>query len=161
MDRYIIALWQSWLPHSETAFADYWRDERFFAGISLFYLEMDRKQAVADLEMAIRNSERYVESLALSGYRSYDSDLAGNKIEWNDVNIIIGANGAGKSNLISFLEMVSFMMTRGLRNYTARQGGAQSLFYFGEGRTERIKGELQIHDTDGEQREHVFIWTGT
>jgi hypothetical protein len=42
---------------------------------------MDRKQAVADLEMAIRNSERYVESLALSGYRSYDSDLAGNKIE--------------------------------------------------------------------------------
>lgn len=93
--------------------------------------------------------ETYLKSLALSGYRSYDSDLAGNKIKLNDVNIIIGANGAGKSNLISFLEMVSFMMTRGLRNYTARQGGAQSLFYFGAGRTERIEGELQIHDTDG------------
>ena len=31
--------------------------------ISLSYLEMDRKQAVADLEMAIKNSERNVESL--------------------------------------------------------------------------------------------------
>lgn len=63
MNRYIIAFWQIWLPHSETAFADYRWDERFFAGISLSFLEMDRKQAVADLEMAIKNSERNVESL--------------------------------------------------------------------------------------------------
>lgn len=97
--------------------------------------------------------ETYLKSLALSGYRSYDGDLAGNKVDLKDVNIIIGANGAGKSNLISFLEMVSFMMTRGLRNYTARQGGAQSLLYFGAGRTEQIVGELQIHDADGRKED--------
>lgn len=93
--------------------------------------------------------ETYLKSLALAGYRSYNSDLIQNKIELENLNIIIGANGAGKSNLISFLEMISYMMTRGLRNYTARQGGAQSLLYFGAGRTQQIAGELQIHDADG------------
>lgn len=95
--------------------------------------------------------ETYLRSLALAGYRSYDDDLEQNRVELKDINIIIGANGAGKSNLISFLEMISFMMTRGLRNYTARQGGAQSLLYFGAERTEQIQGELQIHDAGGEK----------
>ena len=58
--------------------------------------------------------ETTLRSLALSGYRSYNNDLEQNKIQLNDINIIIGANGAGKSNLISFIEMVSFMMSRGL-----------------------------------------------
>lgn len=97
--------------------------------------------------------ETYLKSVALAGYRSYDQDLSRNKIELRDINIIIGANGAGKSNLISFLEMVSFMMTRGLRSYTARQGGAHSLLYFGAGQTERIAGELQIHDADGKKED--------
>ena len=32
----------------------------------------------------------YLKSLALAGYRSYNSDLMQNKIELNDINIIIG-----------------------------------------------------------------------
>ncbi len=90
--------------------------------------------------------ETSLRTLALSGYRSYNNDLEHNKIEFNDVNIMIGANGAGKSNLISFLEMISFMMTRGLRTYVAKQGGTQPLFHFGAERTDKICGELLIHD---------------
>lgn len=100
-------------------------------------------------------AETHLKSLALAGYRSYDNDLSQNKIDLKGINIIIGANGAGKSNLISFLEMVSFMMTRGLRSYVAKQGGAQSLFYFGTKQTERIAGELQIHDAGG-RKEDVY-----
>ena len=40
--------------------------------------------------------QTYLKSLALAGYRSYDSNLEQNKIELHDINIIIGANGAGK-----------------------------------------------------------------
>ena len=47
--------------------------------------------------------ETTLRSLALSGYRSYNNDLEQNKIQLNDINIIIGANGAGKSNLLSFI----------------------------------------------------------
>lgn len=84
--------------------------------------------------------ETTLRSLSLSGYRSYNNDLDQNKIELKDVNIIIGANGAGKSNLISFLEMVSYMMTRGLRNYVAKQGGAKSLLHYGLTHESQIRG---------------------
>ena len=102
--------------------------------------------------------ETSLRTLALSGYRSYNNDLAHNKIEFNDINIIIGANGAGKSNLISFLEMISFMMTRGLRAYVARQGGTQPLFHFGAEQTDKICGELLIHDA-GQTKEDMYSFT--
>ena len=85
-------------------------------------------------------------SLALSGYRSYNNDLEQNTIDFHDINIIIGANGAGKSNLISFLEMVSYMMSGGLSRYVAKQGGAQSLLHCGVNHVEQICGKIQIHD---------------
>ena len=97
-------------------------------------------------------------TLALSGYRSYNNDLEHNKIDFHDINIIIGANGAGKSNLISFLEMISFMMTRGLRAYVARQGGTQPLFHFGAEQTDKICGELLIHDA-GQTKEDMYSFT--
>ena len=52
----------------------------------------------------------FLEKLALSGYCSYDNDLEKNTLVFDRVNVIVGANGAGKSNLISFLEMVAYMM---------------------------------------------------
>ena len=54
--------------------------------------------------------ETYLKSIAVAGYRSYGKNLEQNRIDLKEINMIIGANGAGKSNLISFLEMVSFMM---------------------------------------------------
>lgn len=95
----------------------------------------------------------YLKSLSIAGYRSYNNNLKQNTIDLKRINIIIGANGAGKSNLISFLEMVSYMMTRGLRNYVSKQGGAQSLMHFGPKETEQIRGELQIHDSIDEKED--------
>nr|WP_243150101.1 AAA family ATPase [Acutalibacter sp. 1XD8-36] len=90
--------------------------------------------------------------ISLAGYRSYSDDIEKNKIDLHDVNIIIGANGAGKSNLISFLEMVSYMMTRGLRSYVAKQG-AQALFHVGPKHTEQIRGQLVIADGEGDKED--------
>lgn len=96
-------------------------------------------------------------SLALAGYRSYNNDLEQNRVELKDINIIIGANGAGKSNLISFLEMVSYMMTRGLRNYVAKQGGAKSLLHYGLTHDNQIRGELHIHDSEN-KKEDTYLF---
>ena len=96
----------------------------------------------------------YLKELSLAGFRSYNNDLQQNHIVLKDINIVIGANGAGKSNLISFLEMVSFMMTSGLRTYVAKQGGAQSLLYFGS-LTEQIEGKLTI-TSDKEEKIDIY-----
>ena len=91
----------------------------------------------------------YLKRLSLAGYRSYDNDFEKNTIDFQKLNIIIGANGAGKSNLVSFLEMISYMMTRGLRSYVSRQGGGNSLMYFGPKNTGQIRGELLLEDQPG------------
>ena len=92
-------------------------------------------------------------SIALAGYRSYNNDMEQNQIELHNVNVIIGANGAGKSNLISFLEMISFMMTRGMQHYVSQHGGPQSLLYLGAKQTEKIQGKLVIADDEGEKED--------
>ena len=99
-------------------------------------------------DFTLLNLNTYLEEISLAGYRSYDNDIEQNTIRLGQVNVIIGANGAGKSNLISFLEMVAFMMSGSLRYYIAKQGGAHTLLHFGPSFTERICGKLRIHDAE-------------
>lgn len=101
-------------------------------------------------------AQEKLQTISLAGYRSYGNDIEKNKIDLHNINIIIGANGAGKSNLISFLEMVSFMMTRGLRNYVAKQGGTQTLLHFGAKHTEQLQGKLAVRDEGDEEYTYYF-----
>jgi predicted ATPase len=47
------------------------------------------------------------------------------------LNVLIGANGAGKSNLISFLRLLSSIPQRKFQETVGRAGGANSLLYYG------------------------------
>jgi predicted ATPase len=50
-------------------------------------------------------------------------------------NVLIGANGAGKSNLIAFFKMLYALTQRELQLYIARQGGADSFLHYGRKET--------------------------
>lgn len=72
--------------------------------------------------------------LEIKGYKSIQSlDL---KLE--SLNILIGANGVGKSNLIGFFKFIKKIMDKDLELYTAEQGGANKLLHFGKKTTEEI-----------------------
>ncbi len=85
--------------------------------------------------------------IKLSGYKSYSSKYA-DTIRLGDLNILIGANGAGKSNFISFLEMIAYIASGGLDKFVAKNGFSGSLMHFGESGTEKIRGELEFIDDD-------------
>jgi predicted ATPase len=70
-----------------------------------------------------------LKSITLNGFKSFNSD--DHTIEFGDVSVVIGANGAGKSNLVSFFKMVGYMMTTALQQYIGEQGGASSLLNYG------------------------------
>lgn len=56
-----------------------------------------------------------VEKLTVKGYKSIrDLDL-----ELKAINIFIGSNGSGKSNLLSFFEFLRNIYDRNLREYVA------------------------------------------
>jgi predicted ATPase len=49
----------------------------------------------------------------------------------NQINVFIGANGAGKSNFISFFNLLDNLFYRNFQNYVADYAGADNILYFG------------------------------
>ena len=80
--------------------------------------------------------------IKISGYRS----IKNLKLELSDINILVGCNGAGKSNLLSFFEMLLAMKNYSLRQYVVRQGGANILLYNGHKETKSINFSLHFQN---------------
>ncbi|MFO0578360.1 MAG: AAA family ATPase [Polyangia bacterium] len=60
------------------------------------------------------------------------------------LNVFIGGNGAGKSNLIEVFRFLREIVTENLRGYTMQKGGADSLLYFGRKRSPTLTFRLEF-----------------
>jgi len=79
-------------------------------------------------------------------------------LELRPLNILIGANGAGKSNLISFFKMLNEMMAGRLQQYIGISGYAQSLLHFGPKVTPQIESQLEF-DVKTDVKTEVLIYS--
>jgi predicted ATPase len=78
--------------------------------------------------------------VTLNGFKSINAmDL-----ELRRLNVLIGANGAGKSNLVSFFKMLNEMMAGRLQQFIGTTGRAQSLLYFGPKVTPQMEARLEF-----------------
>ena len=93
--------------------------------------------------------------IQLKGFKSIKSmDL-----ELRALNVMIGANGSGKSNLISYFKMLNTMMNRngGIPKFVMDSGYAQSLLHYGSGVTSLIEGAAEYENKDASYRyEHTL-----
>lgn len=81
----------------------------------------------------------------LKGFKSIkEMDL-----ELRPLNVLIGANGAGKSNFVSFFKMLNEMMAMRLQQYIGTTGRAQSILHFGPKVTPRIEARLEFEVDNG------------
>jgi predicted ATPase len=73
------------------------------------------------------------------------------ELELGPVNVLIGANGAGKSNFVSFFRMLNRMMTPpgGLQLYVAKSGGASTLLHSGPAISQDIEAGLAFRTNGG------------
>ncbi len=78
--------------------------------------------------------------IALSGFKS----IKAMDLELRPLNVMIGANGAGKSNLISFFKLLNEMMAGRLQLHIDTTGRAQSLLHFGPKVTRQIDARLDF-----------------
>ncbi len=88
------------------------------------------------------NKKSRLKEIKISGYKSLGTDIQPIDLEMSNLNIIIGANGAGKSNFISFFQMLSNMMTGALQIYVGKNGSSESMLQFGSKRTKMISATL-------------------
>jgi len=65
------------------------------------------------------------------------------------INILIGANGAGKSNFISFFRLLSWMTSESLQDYIAREGGAHAILHDGAEVTREFEAETRLETEKG------------
>ena len=67
-------------------------------------------------------------------------------LELKPINILIGANGAGKSNFIGFFKLLKNLYDRNLQNYVAEEAGADNVLYFGLKKSDFLKGVIEFND---------------
>lgn len=81
-----------------------------------------------------------LERLRLQGFKSFkELDVA-----FGPLNVLIGSNGSGKSNLLSLFRLIWQMLTPGLglQLHVAKNGGAEAFLHYGRRNTSQIDLEL-------------------
>lgn len=84
-----------------------------------------------------------LDQVNISGFRS----LRHVDLRLGQLNVLIGQNGAGKSNLIGAFSMLGAMLRGELRSYVAKAGGYQALLYRGEQPATSLSFDLQFHES--------------
>ncbi|WP_347988165.1 AAA family ATPase [Methylomonas sp. AM2-LC] len=78
--------------------------------------------------------------ITLKGFKS----IKKLNLKMNPINILIGANGAGKSNFISLFTFLRNLSEGKLQTYTEKQGYANTFFHFGPKTTPKIIIDIEI-----------------
>jgi len=81
----------------------------------------------------------------IEGFRSFGSI----ELQLRDLNVLIGANGSGKSNFVGFFNMLNFMLSGSLQTYVGRKGGGTSILHYGPKKTPVMSAELEFEGPNG------------
>lgn len=81
-----------------------------------------------------------IQNLQLRGYESIRGlkDLA-----LDDINIVIGQNGAGKSNFVGIFRFLARLVREELQAFVTKQGGLQKILHFGPQVTEEMSTDVR------------------
>lgn len=88
-----------------------------------------------------------LKNLTVQGYKSIENL---ENFEIKDLNILIGANGAGKSNFISIFKFLERIYQKQLQDYVLNYGGPDALLYYGRKKTKQIKIDFYFSENDYE-----------
>ncbi|HET6384816.1 MAG TPA: AAA family ATPase [Armatimonadota bacterium] len=96
-------------------------------------------------------------NLKLAGWKSIP--LLEN-LEFGPLNVLIGANGAGKSNLISFFKLLNWMTLSAdqFPLYVGRIGGANALLHDGAARTPQLEATITLETGQGINDYHIRLF---
>jgi len=83
--------------------------------------------------------KKKIDKLTIRGFKSIKLL---DKFPLGDINILIGANGVGKSNFISYFSMLAEMVDGRLQVWVRKQGGANRIFTYGVNNTKQISSAI-------------------
>lgn len=84
-------------------------------------------------------------TISVAGYKSIRSL----KLEMRPLNVLIGANGAGKSNFVSVFRFLNQLISGNLQLRVGQAGGADQLLHYGSRTTDRLEIDLRFEVGNG------------
>lgn len=81
-----------------------------------------------------------LDHIEIRGFKS----IRETSLDLGPLNVLIGANGAGKSNFISVFKLLNQIVQENLQEFVAVNGGGESFLHFGQKVTSKIELELQF-----------------
>jgi predicted ATPase len=94
-----------------------------------------------------------IERVELAGYKSF----AGMELDLGRITVLIGANAAGKSNFVSFFQLLAASLDGRLDGYVGAQGGAITLLHQGAKQTNEIRCALRVRTEAGSGTLHQSL----
>ena len=92
-----------------------------------------------------------IDYLEIKGYKS----IKNLELELKPINILIGSNGVGKSNFISFFKLINAIFNLRLQKFVLEEK-VDNLLYFGRKRTENLFGKLIFDSGNGNNNAYFF-----
>lgn len=99
---------------------------------------------------------RTLEKLTIRNFKSIREQT----LALGPLNVFVGGNGAGKSNLIEVFRFLREIVSQNLAAYTAKKGGADTLLHFGRKRSPEMAFDLEFGDREASNR-YFFKLQGT
>lgn len=81
-------------------------------------------------------SSTHLSRLVLNGFKSIKTCA----LELGRINVLIGSNGAGKSNFIGFFKMVQAILDENLQGYVTQSGGPDAFLHYGR----KVTSEMDV-----------------
>ncbi len=75
-----------------------------------------------------------LDQIHVAGYKS----IRDQRVELGPLNVLIGANGAGKSNFVAVFELLRQIVNKNLQVHVGLAGGADQMLFYGRKVTEKI-----------------------
>ncbi len=84
--------------------------------------------------------KRSIDKLTIKGFKS----LQDVELELGKLNVLIGPNGGGKSNLIAFFDMLRRLVEEDLQIWTGKEDGADRVLTYGSKTTRQLESFVQF-----------------
>jgi predicted ATPase len=82
-----------------------------------------------------------INHLTIYGFKSIKNS---GRLKLNSLNVLIGSNGAGKSNFVSYFRMLNEMAEGRLQQWTLKQGSADRIVSFGVKETNQVQSFIEF-----------------
>jgi predicted ATPase len=90
--------------------------------------------------------------ITVKGFKSISSI---EKLRLRSINVLIGANGSGKSNFIGVFAFLHAIREGRLQDYVAKAGGADKILFFGSKETQEILIRISFEDEVNQYEIHL------